>query len=168
MEAVMGSQGQTQPLALNLYFNCFFHTTALSTPPWVSRGARASLSTWKPWAFCRTGTKWWTLKNSRVLAPEQRKEENCVGTITEPQNTFELEFSSEWDYHTCFTDEDANAGSGAQLFLQLCLWTWDLHADGLELAVSASSCPIQGQEPFGCRWGGLRVGFAGPTQPCPV
>lgn len=91
-------------------------------------------------------------------AKERRK---LLGTITELRNTFELAFSWEWDYHTCFTDEDSNAQSRAQLFLQLCHWTWDLHADGLELAISASSCPIQGQDPFGCRWGGLRVGFAG-------
>lgn len=29
----MGSQGQFQPLAIILYFNCFFYTIALSTPP---------------------------------------------------------------------------------------------------------------------------------------
>lgn len=39
----MGSQGRSQPLALILCFNCFSRTTALSTPPWVSRGALAFL-----------------------------------------------------------------------------------------------------------------------------
>lgn len=40
----MGSQGQFQPLAIILYFNCFFHTIALSTAPWVSGGAAVYLS----------------------------------------------------------------------------------------------------------------------------
>lgn len=109
----MGSQGQAQPLAIILYFNCFFCTTAPSTPPWVSRGAVAFLSTWKQWTLCRRGIKWWTLKNSRVLAPEQRKEKKWVGTITELRSTFKLEFSSEWDDHTCFTGENTKAQKGA-------------------------------------------------------
>ena len=53
----MGSQGQFQPLAIILYFNCFFHTTALSTAPWVSGGAAVYLSSWKQWALWRRGRK---------------------------------------------------------------------------------------------------------------
>lgn len=34
----MGSQGQFQPIAIILYFKCFFHTIALSTNPWVNNG----------------------------------------------------------------------------------------------------------------------------------
>lgn len=40
----MGSQGQFQPLAIILCFNCFLHTIALSTAPWVSSGAAVYLS----------------------------------------------------------------------------------------------------------------------------
>ena len=53
----MGSQGQFQPLAIILYFNCFFHTIALSTAPWVSGGAAVYLSSWKQWALWRRGRK---------------------------------------------------------------------------------------------------------------
>lgn len=42
----MGSQGQFQPIAIILYFKCFFHTIALSTNPWVNNGAVVFLSTY--------------------------------------------------------------------------------------------------------------------------
>lgn len=35
----MGSRGQFQPIAIILYFKCFFHTIALSTNSWVNNGA---------------------------------------------------------------------------------------------------------------------------------
>ena len=92
----MGSQGHSQTLVTILYFNGFLHTPALSSP-WVSRVALEHVFRHERREHFagdegREALVDKSEKNTGVIAPEQRKGRNYLGSIPEPQNPSKLEF----------------------------------------------------------------------------